>query len=185
MANQLAKNLMLYMETNNVSQRDLAKLIQLSQPSLSRILSNKSQAVQPTTKRKISNFFGFKFEDIISKELSVLQTEKSSYNVRFIDLYGEATNDKIETNEEYAFALNIKNDNFHPLFPKSSILFFSKEPAFQNDICITKQNNKLNLCSVINSYRLELDVVNLESNDKFSVLRNNIVAVLMKSLNPN
>jgi len=183
--NLLAKNLQFYMNENNLSQRELAKAMQVSQPTLSRIFNDTSQEIQPNTKRKFSNFFGFTYEELLTNKLSDLLLNTKNNKVKFIDFEGKQTNENIDTNEKYSFAMNIRDDFYAPLFPKGSILFFSKEPAFQKDFCLIKHKNKLTLCSIINSYRLELDVLDLYSDTKLSILRDSIVAVLMKSLNPN
>ncbi|MBK2270219.1 helix-turn-helix domain-containing protein [Francisella philomiragia] len=183
--NWLAYNLKSYMDDNNLGQREFGKIIQLSHSTLSRLLNKDDQKVQPNTKRKISNFFGFSFDEITSNKLSDLQLNKKSHKVQFIDFNGNSTKENIETNEEYSFAINVKDNNYAPLFPKGSILFFSKEPAYQLDICIVKNKNKLSLCSIKESYRLELKVVNLATDEKYSILRDSVIAVLMKSLNPN
>ncbi|MDA0911575.1 MAG: helix-turn-helix transcriptional regulator [Proteobacteria bacterium] len=180
----LAENLKEYMRQNNVGLREFAKHIGMSHSTLSRIINNPSQDLQPMTKRKIANFIGVDFEELCSHELNALLLKKSDYKVGFIDFNGKSTNESIEVADQYAFAINIRNDDYNPLFPKGSILFFSNEPAYQNDICLINYNNKLLLCSACNAYRLELDLVDLHTNKKFTTIRDNVKAVLMKSLNP-
>ena len=102
-----------------------------------------------------------------------------------MDFNGEFTKENINTTEEYSFALNVKETTYDPLFPVGSILFFAAEPAYQKDICIIKHKSKMLLCSIINSYRLELDVLDLGSNKEISTLRQSVKGVLMKMLNPS
>ncbi|WP_018298601.1 helix-turn-helix domain-containing protein [Fangia hongkongensis] len=180
----LANNLKEYMNQNNIGLRKLAKHIGMSHSTLSRIINKPPQKLQPITKRKIAKFIGVDFEELCSHELNTLLLKKNDYKVGFIDFSGKSTNESIEVADQYTFAINVRNDDYSPLFPKGSILFFSNEPAYQNDICLINYNNKLLLCAAHNAYRLELELVDLHTNKKFTTIRDNVKAVLMKSLNP-
>ncbi|GGF92763.1 MULTISPECIES: helix-turn-helix domain-containing protein [Cysteiniphilum] len=183
--NQLAENLKKYMENNRIGLREFAKHIGVSHATLSRIISRPPQELQLITKRKISDFIGVAFEELCNHDLdALLLNKKGNYKVGFIDFDGRSTNELVETDELYTFAINIKNNDYEPLFPKGSILFFAHEPAYQKDICLIKYNKELLLCSACNAYRLELELVDLHTKKKFITIRNNVKGVLMKSLNP-
>jgi transcriptional regulator with XRE-family HTH domain len=174
------------MNQNNIGLREFAKQIGMSHSTLSRIINNSTkQKLQPLTKRKISNFIGIEFEKLCSEDINSLLNKQENYKISFINLLnGKSTNETILSEINYTFALNIQNDDYHPLFPKGSILFFLKTSAYQKDICIVQYKNKLLLCLVNSSYRFELELIDLKTKESITTLRSNIKAVLMKSLNP-
>jgi hypothetical protein len=78
--------------------------------------------------------------------------------------------------------MNIKNDDYLPTYPKGSLLFFKDECTYQKDICLIKRGNKLVLCSVINSYRLELELLDLYTDERFKTLRENVKGVVTRNI---
>lgn len=183
--NKLADNLKYYMNLKHMSLREFAKHIGMSHSTLFRVINHPNQSLQPLTKRKIANFIGIDFEQLCSQNIDMLLSNvKSDYKISFIDFNGASTGETIISEENYAFAIHIRNDKYIPIFPKGCILFFSYDIAYQKDICLINQKGKLLLCLVNNSYRLELNVLDLSNNQKITVRRDNVKAVLMKSLNP-
>lgn len=180
----LSENLRKYLETNNLSLRDLGKELGLSHSAVSRILNSQNpENLQPKTKRLIASGLGFDFDDLCTKELNLLfKNNKKSYKVPFYTITGENTSHTIESREKYQFAVNIQTNDYEPLFPLGTILFFDSQSAYQKDICILKFNKSRILCIVLESYRNMIIAKDLSSGKKIEALRTNLIAVLMKSL---
>ncbi len=180
----LSDNLRKYIETNNLSLRDFGKELGLSHSAISRILNSQNpEKLQPKTKRLIANGLGFDFDELCTKELSLLvKMNKNSYKIPFYTISGENTSNTIESHEKYQFAVNIQTNDYAPLFPLGTILFFDTQSAYQKDICILKFNKTRILCLVVESYRNVIVAKDLTTGKKFETPRTNLVAVLMKSL---
>lgn len=180
----LSDNLRKYLETNNLSLRDLGKEFGLSHSAISRMLNSPNpENLHPKTKRLIANGLGFEFDDLCSKELSSLvKMDKNSYKIPFYKITGENTSHTIESLEKYQFAVNIQTNDYAPLFPLGTILFFDTQSAYQKDVCILKFNKTRILCLVVESYRNVIVAKDLATGKKFETPRTNLIAVLMKSL---
>ena len=180
----LSDNLRKHIEINNLSLRDLGKELGLSHSAISRILnSSDPENLHPKTKRSIANGLGFDFDALCTNSVDVLtRQDQNSYRIPFVTLNGESTLNTIESNEKHQFAINIQTNEYEPLFPIDTVLFFNNENAYQKDICIAKHNKNRILCIVIESYRNHLIVKNLATDNQVEIPRKSLIAVLMKSL---
>ncbi|WP_018299790.1 helix-turn-helix domain-containing protein [Fangia hongkongensis] len=181
---KLSDNLKKYLEINNLSLRDFAKETGVSHSLISRLLKSPDpNKIQPKTKRFISQALQIEFDQLCNEDINFLiKNKEGTFKVPFQKISGEAVNSYIESNLEYSFAVVLHNDDYAPLFTEGTILYFSKEVAHQKDVCLVNYNNDRILCSVKESYRNTLKVVNLKDDKILEILRPNIIAVLMKSL---
>jgi hypothetical protein len=178
--NKLSENINKYMEQECLGLREFSRQSSLSHSTVSNIIHKDNHPVRQSTQRKLSKLMGYSYADLCSQELESLSNKNN--NVFFLDEFGNFTNENIYCGEKYIFAINIKSDKYEPTYKKGYLLFFKNDCVYQKDICLVKRQFKVSLCSVINSYRSKLDLLDLSTKERFSSTHKDIKGVVAKKI---
>jgi hypothetical protein len=148
--------------------------------TVSNIINKLDHPIRESTQRKLSNLMGYSYADLCSQELESISNKNN--NVFFLDEFGNFTNENIYCKEKYIFAISIKSDNYEPLYKKGDLLFFKDDCVYQKDICLVKRQFNVSLCSVINSYRSKVDLLDLSTKERFSSVQKDIKGIVAKKV---
>lgn len=178
--NKLSENIKKYMEQECLGLREFARLSSLSHSTVSNIIHKNNRSIRQSTQRKLSKLMGYSYTDLCSEELEFIYNKNN--NVFFLDEYGNFTDENIYCEKKYIFAISIKSDKYEPTYKKGDLLFFKNDCVYQNDICLVKRQFKVLLCSVINSYRSKLNLLDLSTKERFSSMPKDVKGIVAKKV---
>jgi SOS-response transcriptional repressor LexA len=145
----LAKNLKKLLFEKNMKPIDLARELEIPQPTVHRLVSGKSTRPYKSSLEPIAKFFSISVDELIGEEPSetIWPLEQSSIIkkipiIQWNELKSEKTLYKNEKNfvlsignlSEYAFATLMEDSSMEPLFPKGTLLILDpdKNPKDRN-----------------------------------------------------
>ncbi len=138
----ISRNISLLMNRNGINPTELARRIDVPQPTIQRIISNKSNNPRSATLTPIAKYFGISINQLKSDNLFGVMTPKEWNQVPILSWCSieawfnhseEIINTELEiipTNFDIsnkAFAVRIDDWHASPQFPKNTLLLFDPE----------------------------------------------------------